>query len=90
MIAFPAAILMFAGLNEAPASMPPATPVIETPCVQICSLNESNICLGCGRTVEEITYWYSMSNDERSRIMAKLPKRIDELCAAFKAAQATT
>jgi predicted Fe-S protein YdhL (DUF1289 family) len=90
MIAFPAAILMFAGLNEAPASMTPAkSPVIETPCVQICSLNESNVCLGCGRTVEEITYWYGMTNDERSRVMAKLPQRIEALCASFKAAQST-
>jgi len=65
------------------------SPAIETPCVEICSLNESDICLGCGRTLEEITRWYGMSDDERSRVMAKLPQRIEELCAAFKAAQAT-
>jgi hypothetical protein len=30
-----------------------------------------------------------MSNDERSRIMAELPQRIEALCASFKAAQAS-
>jgi predicted Fe-S protein YdhL (DUF1289 family) len=90
MIAFPAAVLMFAGLNVAPASMTLAnSTVIESPCVRICSLNASDVCLGCGRTITEITRWYGMSNEERSRIMAELPQRIEALGASFKAAQAS-
>ena len=89
MIAFPSAVLMFAGLNLAPTSMTLAnSTVIESPCVRICALNASDVCLGCGRTITEITHWYGMSNDERSRIMAELPQRIEALCASFKAAQA--
>lgn len=89
MIAFPAVVLMFAGLNLAPASMTLAnSSVIESPCVRICALNASDVCLGCGRTIAEITQWYGMSNDERSRIMAELPQRIEALGASFKAAQA--
>jgi len=90
MIAFPAAILMFAPLNRASASMASASStVIESPCVKICALSPSDVCMGCGRTITEITYWYSMSNDERSRIMAELPQRIEALCASFKTAQAS-
>jgi predicted Fe-S protein YdhL (DUF1289 family) len=55
--------------------------VIESPCVRICALNASDICLGCGRSIVEITRWYGMSNDERSRIMSELPRRIEALCA---------
>ena len=52
-------------------------PVIETPCVQICALDPaSNLCMGCGRNIDEITHWYAMSVDERSRIMAELPPRL--------------
>jgi predicted Fe-S protein YdhL (DUF1289 family) len=81
---------MFAGLTLAPASMTSASPtVIESPCVRICALNASDVCLGCGRTIEEITRWYGMSRDERSRIMAELPQRIEALGASFKPAQAS-
>jgi uncharacterized protein len=60
-------------------------PVVESPCVKICSLDPaSDLCLGCGRTLDEITRWYGMSSDERQRVMAELPARIESLCQAFK------
>jgi hypothetical protein len=56
------------------------TPVIESPCIRICSLDPaSNLCTGCGRNITEITLWYGMSSDERSRIMAELPARLESL-----------
>jgi predicted Fe-S protein YdhL (DUF1289 family) len=49
---------------------------METPCVNICTLDRaSGLCLGCGRTIEEIARWSSMSAAERGRIMAELPAR---------------
>jgi uncharacterized protein len=62
-----------------------ATPrAIESPCVRICSLDPaSDLCLGCGRTLAEITRWYGMSDDERRCIMAELPARIEELRQAY-------
>jgi predicted Fe-S protein YdhL (DUF1289 family) len=55
-------------------------PVIESPCVRICSLDPaSDVCVGCGRTIDEITRWYGMSGDERRRIMAELPARMETL-----------
>ena len=30
---------------------------VESPCVRNCCLDENDICLGCFRTVEEITAW---------------------------------
>jgi hypothetical protein len=51
--------------------------MIETPCVKICTLDaRSGLCLGCGRTVDEITYWTTMSASERSLVMAELPSRL--------------
>lgn len=32
---------------------------IESPCVSICQL-KGGLCVGCGRTTEEITRWQSM------------------------------
>ena len=50
--------------------------MIETPCVKICTLDaRRGLCLGCGRTIDEIARWGSLSTAERSRIMDELPKR---------------
>jgi predicted Fe-S protein YdhL (DUF1289 family) len=50
--------------------------MIETPCVKICTVDaRRGICLGCGRTIDEIARWSAMSAAERRRIMSELPAR---------------
>jgi predicted Fe-S protein YdhL (DUF1289 family) len=50
---------------------------IATPCVKICTLDaRAGLCLGCGRTVDEITRWTLMNASERARVMADLPARL--------------
>jgi predicted Fe-S protein YdhL (DUF1289 family) len=52
--------------------------MIETPCVKNCTLDtRSGQCLGCGRTIEEIAGWGSMSPAARAQVMAELPARIE-------------
>ncbi len=51
--------------------------MIETPCVKICTLDaRAGLCLGCGRTVDEIARWTGMDASERARVMAELPARL--------------
>ncbi|HEY5305798.1 MAG TPA: DUF1289 domain-containing protein [Pseudolabrys sp.] len=51
--------------------------MIESPCNKICTLDaRSGLCLGCGRSVEEIARWTAMSAAERARVMAELPARL--------------
>ena len=51
--------------------------MIETPCVKICTLDaRMGLCLGCGRTVGEITRWATMSAAERTQVMRELPSRL--------------
>jgi predicted Fe-S protein YdhL (DUF1289 family) len=47
---------------------------IETPCVNICKLDERGICIGCLRSVQQIAAWSRMSDSERFAIMAALAK----------------
>ena len=63
---------------------------IETPCTQICSIDPSSgLCLGCGRTPDEIGRWLSLSAAERRRIMDELPQRmIDRMAPRAKVASA--
>ena len=50
---------------------------VESPCVKTCTLDaRGGLCLGCGRTVDEIANWTGMSASERARIMAELPDRM--------------
>jgi uncharacterized protein len=62
--------------------------MIETPCVKICTLDvRMGLCLGCGRTIDEITRWATMSASERSQVMRELPSRL-VACNAAKTATA--
>jgi uncharacterized protein len=51
---------------------------LETPCVNVCLLAaETAPCIGCGRTIDEIARWATMSDGERRAIMAALPERTE-------------
>jgi uncharacterized protein len=61
--------------------------MIETPCVKICTLDaHSGLCLGCGRTVEEIARWSAMSDAERARVIGELSARLAQATEPLKAA----
>ena len=51
---------------------------IESPCNKICAVDPvSALCVGCGRTLGEIESWTRFSAEERARIMAELPQRLE-------------
>jgi uncharacterized protein len=48
-----------------------------TPCMQICVLDPlSGLCIGCGRTRDEIAAWSTLSEPQRIEIMAGLQGRL--------------
>ena len=48
---------------------------IASPCTKVCTIDpRTGLCLGCGRTLDEIAQWGSLSDGERLRIMAELPR----------------
>jgi hypothetical protein len=49
---------------------------IESPCIRVCTVHPAlPMCIGCGRTLDEIGRWIVMTDAERRRIMAELPRR---------------
>ena len=44
---------------------------IKSPCVKICKL-ENGLCIGCGRTQDEIREWVIMTDSQREAIMERL------------------
>jgi predicted Fe-S protein YdhL (DUF1289 family) len=49
----------------------------DSPCVRTCVINQqSGFCVGCARTLHEISYWTRYTPEERQRILRELPARI--------------
>ncbi|MBN9063273.1 MAG: hypothetical protein BGP06_10195 [Rhizobiales bacterium 65-9] len=58
---------------------------IATPCLKICVLDPATrVCEGCGRTLEEIARWRSLTPAEREAVMADLPRRLARRAAPDK------
>ena len=49
---------------------------IKSPCVKICKL-ENGICIGCGRTQDEIREWAIMTEIQREETMERLKTNCD-------------
>lgn len=53
---------------------------IESPCVKVCVIHpEARLCVGCHRTIDEISAWSRMTPETRQTIMAELPARAGQL-----------
>lgn len=46
-----------------------------SPCTLICTLDEEHRCLGCGRSLEQISGWALMSMDEQWAVIDELAAR---------------
>jgi predicted Fe-S protein YdhL (DUF1289 family) len=53
----------------------PTTPLPNSPCIRVCTLDEANVCIGCGRNVDEITRWTLMTADEQFEVLAVSQQR---------------
>ncbi|MBN9598554.1 MAG: DUF1289 domain-containing protein [Afipia sp.] len=51
----------------------------ESPCITVCVMSpETGLCLGCGRTLREISDWAGLTPEERAAIMATLVQRMGD------------
>ena len=52
------------------------SPAAATPCIMVCVVDPvSGLCIGCGRTIAEISLWPEMSDEERHAVMSGLSAR---------------
>jgi uncharacterized protein len=59
---------------------------IESPCNKVCVVHPvQKLCIGCGRSLDEIARWIDLEAVERQRIMAMLPLRLETMSATAKA-----
>lgn len=52
---------------------------MDSPCIKVCVIEpQTGLCQGCGRSLDEIARWASMTDDERRAIMAGLAERLGQ------------
>ena len=44
---------------------------VQSPCIKLCKL-KNGVCIGCGRTVKQITHWLKYTPEEREKIIKEL------------------
>jgi predicted Fe-S protein YdhL (DUF1289 family) len=56
---------------------PPAEPLprVASPCVNVCTLDAHKVCIGCGRTIEEIAIWSRLSVEEQRAVCERAAQR---------------
>lgn len=47
-----------------------------SPCISNCCLNELGVCVGCGRTMTEISGWICATEEEREEILRRATSRL--------------
>jgi len=49
---------------------------VDSPCIKVCVVHpETRLCVGCRRSIDEISRWSRMTTDERRAVLAQLPGR---------------
>jgi predicted Fe-S protein YdhL (DUF1289 family) len=49
---------------------------ISSPCISVCRVDAaSGLCIGCARSMDEISHWAKLTESDRRKIMADLPQR---------------
>ena len=53
-----------------------AEEIVASPCVSICALDEDDICVGCFRTGNEISYWGRLAPDAQREVLRRCHQRM--------------
>ncbi|MCF8405565.1 MAG: DUF1289 domain-containing protein [Bacteroidales bacterium] len=40
---------------------------VESPCINVCKYDEDHVCMGCHRTMTEITQWLFMNDEQKEQ-----------------------
>jgi predicted Fe-S protein YdhL (DUF1289 family) len=52
---------------------------VQSPCVNICALDENDLCIGCHRSSDEIMSWSRLGSEERRKVLEKVAQREEKV-----------
>ena len=62
--------------------------MVKSPCVAVCKIDyESGYCIGCNRTIEEITNWSTMNDSNKKKILMRVKNNINSQLKTSSLAQ---
>ena len=54
---------------------PAPRPRVASPCIKVCVLDARSVCVGCGRTIDEITQWARLTDEQQLLIVEQARQR---------------
>lgn len=57
---------------------------LASPCVRNCCLDEQNVCMGCGRSLDEIVAWGTATDADKAAILERSRERALQRAARFR------
>jgi predicted Fe-S protein YdhL (DUF1289 family) len=54
----------------------PSSDRLASPCVRNCCLDDDNVCMGCGRKLDEIVAWGTASDADKAAILERSRGRL--------------
>ena len=45
---------------------------LESPCIAQCKLSDEDVCIGCRRTIDEITNWRTYTERQKESVFVRL------------------
>ena len=48
---------------------------VKSPCIKVCKYDEDNVCMGCYRTMDEISGWIFMSRERKLKCLQDAGER---------------
>lgn len=49
--------------------------LLESPCINVCELNQDNLCTGCFRSIDEIAEWSQMQQERKLAVLQECRRR---------------
>jgi predicted Fe-S protein YdhL (DUF1289 family) len=65
----PPSLIISALMNAAPHDP------LASPCIRNCCLDEGNVCMGCGRSLQEIVAWGTATDADKAAILERSRER---------------
>jgi uncharacterized protein len=62
----------------------PTPDPLASPCIRNCCLDEHNVCMGCGRSLDEIVAWGTADDTLKAAILERSRERARQRAARFR------
>jgi len=63
---------MTSSASTSDSAASPSVDAVASPCVDICELDSDFVCIGCGRTIDEVLKWPEYTDEQKKAVLDRL------------------